>query len=376
MLIKTIISIIFAPIIFIGQLFNTSPNDPVYVAPEKETSISEPVVETKATTTKNTEKETNLVPRPNLETNTNKTETKTEIKIEEKIEIPVKIEPEPLPDFEKINTEARKTTINILCTTKYNDLSPISGTGVLINSQGLILTNAHIAQYFLLKDFGEKDYLKCIGRTGSPAYPKYNLELVYISPNWVEENKAILKDKDPQGTGKDDFAFIRITETLNPTKNETIPYIQPSIRENIKIGEPVLLASYPAGFLGGLSILRDLNIVSSITNIQDVFTFKEETIDVISVGGTVVSQKGSSGGLVVDKNSLLIGIITTSSNGETTSTRNLNAITTPYINRSLQKEISLDLISFLNLNHEQFAKNFQNTKGAELSKMIIDELIK
>ncbi len=369
MIIKAIVSLIVAPIMFIGQLFNSS-SEPLYRAP------IEPEVNIVVNNTNVVESEIiSELPTKTKELPKDKPTTTKKITVpEKKNPDTIVITPEIIPDFEKINTDARKTIVNILCTTKYGDLSPISGTGVIISSSGLILTNAHIAQYFLLKDFREKDYLKCVGRTGSPAYPKYNLELVYISQNWVRANKSILKEQNPTGTGEDDFAFLRISGNIDESNNQTKSYIEPNTRELINVSEPVLLASYPAGFLGGLSILRDLNITSAVTNIQDIFTFKDGTIDLISVGGTVVSQKGSSGGLVVDKKTSLIGIITTSSEGSTTSSRGLNAITLAYINRALQRELSIDMRKFLELDHKTYAENFTATTGKELTKLITDEL--
>ncbi|HRH26550.1 MAG TPA: serine protease [Parcubacteria group bacterium] len=375
MIIKTIVSLLIAPILFISQIFNTN-SELVYTAPEQEYSVVKEILHDKSTSSPETVVKNPEIPEIKKKTLTPNTASQ---KKPEEIIAPKEVVPASTPietpvDFEKINTDARKTTINILCTTKYGDLSPISGTGVIISSNGLVLTNAHIGQYFLLKDFREKDYLKCVGRTGSPAYPKYNLELVYISQNWVRANKSLLKEQNPKGTGEDDFAFLRITGNIDESNNQLKSFIEPNVRELINIGEPVLLASYPAGFLGGLSILRDLNITSSITNIQDIYTFKDGTIDVISVGGTVVSQKGSSGGLVVDKNTSLIGIITTSSDGNTTSSRGLNAITLGYINRTLQKELGKNMREFLELDHEKYAKEFSISLGVELSKLITDEL--
>lgn len=281
------------------------------------------------------------------------------------------------PDFEKINTFARPAIVNILCSTKGGALSPISGTGIVVGSDGLILTNAHIGQYFLLKDFREPNFLECIARTGSPAYPKYHLELVYISPTWVGNNKGLLKEQNPQGTGENDFAFLRITDAINGSALPSpIPYIPMDVRENINTNENVLLVSYPAGFLGGLSILQDLSITSAITQVHDVFTFKDGTVDLISVPGTVVSQKGSSGGAVVDKNSSLIGVISTSSNGDTTSSRDLRAITLAYINRDLQTELGMNLAQFANLDHANFAQVFARTNAPTLTKIISDELNK
>lgn len=283
----------------------------------------------------------------------------------------------PPPDFEIINKTTRAAMVNILCTTKGGELSPITGTGIIIDSKGLILTNAHLGQYFLLKNFQIKDFLTCIARTGSPAYPTYNLELVYISPAWIDDNKTLLTSQNPTGTGEHDFAFLRITGKIDGSNlPPSFPYVNPSIREVLLQNESVLLASYPAGFLGGLSVLQDLSLTSAIGNIKEVFTFDSGTIDLISIPGTVVSQKGSSGGAIVDGDSRLIGTVVTSTIDGSTSTRDLRAITLAYINRDLQSELGMSLEAFMSQDISSFAKKFQETTAPTLSKILINEILK
>ncbi|MBA3733333.1 trypsin-like peptidase domain-containing protein [Patescibacteria group bacterium] len=283
----------------------------------------------------------------------------------------------PPADFTAINTFARSATVNILCTVKGSELSPISGTGVIISSQGVILTNAHVAQYFLLNNFRIKNFITCVARTGSPAYPVYNLELMYISPKWVEANKTVLKDTNPQGTGENDFALLRITGKIEGgILPSSFNHITPNANETILIGDPVVLVSYPAGFLGGLSILQNLNITSAETTVQDYYTYKENTIDLISVPGTVVSQKGASGGGVIDGKSNIIGIITTSSEANSTNARDLRAITIGYINRAIQTETGWSLEQILSQNSADFATKFQTETAPHLTTLITDELLK
>lgn len=305
------------------------------------------------------------------------TTTKSSIKTEKpkQAEKGVDISKLPPPDFESINSYSRKAVVNILCNTKGGELSPISGTGVIISPKGIVLTNAHIAQYFLLKDFREKDYVNCVIRVGSPAYPTYRAELMYISPTWISENRTLLKKVIQKGTGENDFAFLIITGKIDGSATEdNFPFIIPNIREVIQMDEPVLLVSYPAGFLGGASILQDLNITSSITKINELFTYKQDTIDLIDVGGTVISQKGSSGGAVVDYFVSLLGIISISSDERSTDKRVLRAITLAHINRKLQKEIGINIPGLLNQDAKKFSKTFASTTAPTLSKLIIDEL--
>ncbi len=368
---KAIVSFIFSSLAFLGII-----DKPLYIAPPLPATTTQVTI---ATTTKPIA--TTTIVKKNSASTTTQTKTVATKKVEVAISTPkietVVVKSEPVPDFEAINTFARGTIVNILCTVKGNELSPISGTGVVVSKSGLILTNAHLAQYFLLKDYAGKNSLDCVARTGSPAYPKYNLELVYISPTWVEKNKTLLKEQNPMGTGENDFAFVRITGMVDGSKlPESFTYLSMNIRENIISKEPVLLVSYPAGFLGGISVLQDLSITSAITLTDTLYTFKDGSVDLISVPGTVVSQKGSSGGAVVDKYASLLGIIVTTSSGEKTSDRDLQAITLAYINRSLQNEIGLNLEQFTNQNMSEVAKKFQEINAPNLTKLITDELNK
>ncbi len=341
--------------------------------------------------TKTEEPQTATTTEINLATTT-LTATTTEVKTEEKLSIKTETKkaasiaptttpllpvppPEPPADFVKINEYARKAVVNILCSTKSGALSPISGTGVVISPDGIILTNAHVGQYLLLKDIYGKDYIDCVIRVGSPAYPTYKANLVYISPVWVNNNKSILKSQDPKGTGENDFAFLKITEMIDGSKlPDNFDYIVSNVREVINENEPVILVSYPAGFLGGLSIIQGLSVASSVTTIQKIYTYKERTVDLISIGGTILSQKGASGGAVIDRNGTLLGIITTSSDAITTSNRDLRAITLSYINRDLQVEQNITLNNFLSIDLDQFSKNFLENTAPGLIKMIKDAI--
>lgn len=282
-----------------------------------------------------------------------------------------------LVDFEQINATARKSLVNIICTTKvFGPLDPITATGVIIDEKGTILTNAHVAEYLLLQNFQTENFVTCTIRTGSPARDRYHAELLYISPTWVQNNKSLLTQTNPQGTGENDFALLRITDSINGSPLPSFSFIPPDVRENVTTGEQVNLISYPAGFLGSESILQNLDLTSALTTVQHVYTFTTTSVDLISVGGTVVSQKGASGGAVVDRNGTLVGLISTESDAAKTADRDLRAITLAHINRTLQTEIGQSLALFLSQDLAASAKNFQTNTAPGLSKLIEDELLK
>jgi hypothetical protein len=293
------------------------------------------------------ESETVTVPEPKI---LKKEDVKTEI---ENIvtTLPIPLIKETTLSTSELNTKTRGALVNIICTTKTGGLiSPITGSGIIISERGAILTNAHIAQYYLLKDYSTPDFLNCTIRTGSPAVNAYKAELLFISPAWVNGNYKKIAESNPKGTGENDFALLLITEATRPgaVLPDKFPFIPPDLREQKpQLHDPVIVAGYPAGFLGGTSIQKELYAVSTVTEVMDVFTFKETSLDLFSVGGNIAAQKGSSGGGVVSLTGKLLGIVVTATDAVQTADRDLRAITLSHINRSLMEEIGSDLNAYL-----------------------------
>src|SRR5262249_40009122 len=75
--------------------------------------------------------------------------------------------PSPFPpkSFPEVNAAPRSALVNILCMPQSGALQPISGSGVFIDPRGVILTNAHVAQYVLLSESAQIN-LNCMIRTG------------------------------------------------------------------------------------------------------------------------------------------------------------------------------------------------------------------
>jgi hypothetical protein len=265
---------------------------------------------------------------------------------------------------ETVNALLRQSLVNILClTTSGGALRPISGSGVIIDTRGIILTNAHVAQFFLLRDYPYANDIQCAIRTGSPATAKYQARLLYLPPVWVHANAAQLKSAEAVGTGENDYAFLQITKTTDGSPlPSTFPAVTVSLDEPQE-GEPAEVAAYPAQFLGGTTIQNNLYASSAVTPIQTLYTFGSETIDAFSVGSSVVSQSGSSGGAVARlSDGALVGIIATATEGTSTASRDLHAITLAHIQRSLQALGTGGLVDLLlkgNLNQkaDDFAAN-------------------
>lgn len=233
--------------------------------------------------------------------------------------------------------------VNIICLApRGSGLHSISGSGVFVDSRGIILTNAHVAQYFLLADRG----VSCVVRSGSPAVDSYKATLIYISPSWLRANTTVLTEAEPSGTGESDFAFLVVNSstTAEPIPS-SFPFV-PLATSPPSSGTPVVIASYGAQFLESNQIRSALFPTLVYGSVKDVFTFAVNTIDVLALGGSAVAQEGSSGGGVADKNGKLVGTITTSTVQGAVDTRSLNAITASYIRAEYANETgeALDLL--------------------------------
>ncbi len=282
-------------------------------------------------------------------------------------------------DPEAVNNELRQNLVNILCTTKGGGyFQPLSGSGIIIGGQGVILTNAHVAQFFLLRDYLVTDNVDCIVRTGSPATATYQATLLYLPPAWIAANANQIKGGEAVGSGEDDYAFLLITGRIDGST-------QPPSFSNLlftadtpDVGEPVVLDSYPAQFLGGNDIQTNLYASASVSTVQKLYTFSSttKTVDAVSLGNPIVSQSGSSGGPVARlTDGALFGIISTATAGTTTSSRELRAITLAHIDRSLAAYGQGGLVSFLTSGDlVEKANDFNTNIAPKLSKQLEDVL--
>lgn len=266
--------------------------------------------------------------------------------------------------FETINTDARAALVNIFCTPHGGSLNPISGSGVLIDPRGVVLTNAHVAQYVLLSETPLVD-LTCNVRMGAPAYPRFTPQVLAISHEWVVEHASEINSHKRAGTGEHDWALLRLLPlSTNPAPlPPALPYLTPDTRPAIGfVDDQVLAAGYPAEFVGGSIVQANLFPVSSISPIQQLLTFSSGSVDLISLGSVIEAQGGSSGGPVVNQWDKLIGIITTTSDGTTTADRSLRAVTLDYIDTDVTRETGQTLASLLSADLDTLRTSFTSTE--------------
>ncbi|MFA5841495.1 MAG: hypothetical protein WC835_00840 [Candidatus Paceibacterota bacterium] len=281
--------------------------------------------------------------------------------------------------LEVLNEQVRAATVNIFCTTKTGgDFKPISGSGVIISRSGVILTNAHVAQYLLLKDYYTKGFMNCIARTGSPAMPSYRIELLYMPESWLAQNAKMIKQESPEGTGEDDYALLLITGGVaNTFIPSSFPFVDIDTDQKHVTGDvPVLLSGYPANFLGGIETERDLWITTSPAYLTKLYYFNEKgNVDAFSLGANILAQKGVSGGAAVNQWSGLIqGLLTTITGGNTTGARDLSAISTAHIARSFKNNTGISLEEFVGGDTEASLKDFTQKNLPGLIKTLIDAL--
>lgn len=293
---------------------------------------------------------------------------------------PQPVQPTPIaitksPDA--VQSETRSALVNILCLSQGGGVGSISGSGVMIDSSGVILTNAHVGQFFLLKDYPTPNNITCSIRTGSPAEDRYRGELLYISPRWIAQNAPLIKNLHATSSGAYDFAFIRITGSANQTP---LPKQFPSVPMSTdwpKQHDPVLLAGYPASFLGGESIARSLYPTLVFAAIHGLYTFDDANKkgDLVDVQGTSLSQSGSSGGAIVrQQDGAMVALIATATAGATTASRDLWAITLDHIDRAMRAESQNGIAALLTGDVAAKAKAFNTTIAPDLTKKLLDAL--
>lgn len=271
---------------------------------------------------------------------------------------------------------ALEAIVNIYCTYRTDTyIKTTNGTGFFIDTDGVILTNAHVAQFLLLE--GLEGEAACVIRNGNPAMAMYEAELLYISPLWISEHAKLINDEAPKGTGERDYALLYVTSGIDnkpmPASFAALPFDVVHLSTDI-VDTEIFATGYPAESSmadGGKSPLVPKQ---ATTTIGELMTFGSNLVDIFTIRGSAIGEHGSSGGPVVNSDGNAMGIISTRGDDAQFGDGSLRAISISYIDRSITQETSNSLAQNLGGNLPYRASIFKKTIVPFLQQVLGDEL--
>ncbi len=269
----------------------------------------------------------------------------------------------------------RDAVVNLFCTDRYSG-AVSSGSGVVIDPRGVILTNAHVAADFLFTKWPQPSLEDCVVRVGSPAHPAYTAELLYMPEGFVRDTLTSTSTSDDTITyGKDDFAILLITGPSSAwvTVPDTFPYLKLADSPP-PVSAPVYLLGYASEFTSIETLQRNLYQLASPATVYRHRAIGSGTaLDSVAFNGNIAGQHGSSGGAVISNGGAVAGIMTffDKNQGTTTSEKILNAITVDYISRDFKSGTGVDLQGFLATpDLKALAKKYAEEQMPQLQKLV------
>lgn len=208
--------------------------------------------------------------------------------------------------------------------------SIFAASGIIVNSRGLVLTNAHVAE--VISKTGTEN---CHARHGNPAEPFANLAVVL-------KGDTVLKIPGTE-VPQHDYAFLRLVE---PRANFAAA---PVSIVNADRNEALFSLGYPSEFLEGISTESNSNLVFSILPVDEYGDIdgRRETAEAYVFRGGLVLQQGSSGTALFTKSGYVVGLIFATTKANTTQDRTGVALMTSYIDFLMRKDTGQGLLDFI-----------------------------
>lgn len=285
---------------------------------------------------------------------------------------PTQTTPKPaeLPKNENATAEQKvKSAVgNIFCSIiEAGRVRKITGSAVAISDNGVMLTNAHVAEYIMLENTKALPNITCFVRTGSPASRAYKASVIYLPSEWVAQNKDNMKYSALSGTGENDYALIVLNEKVTGSTAPNLSFIEGSTQE-VNVGTDLLLAGYPA--FGGNIIDNALYPVVDKSQVKDVWRLNRTDSDLLGTTPTILAVHGSSGGAAASTAGKLLGIMVATTADTYSGKPNMRLISFNYITKDIESKTRKTLSSFIK-NADSESASFISGEGARLSQTLV-----
>lgn len=280
--------------------------------------------------------------------------------------------PQPAVDTSSLGT-LKRATVNILCSASGGSVRPITGSGVIFDSRGLIVTSAHIAQYYLLEGRPEVGTVSCTIRTGNPAKSAYYAQLVYLSAEWLKQNPDTLTTAVPKSSGAHDYAVLAITGSVSGSLPTSFPAVSLATKDVAK-GDEVTIAAYAAHSTSFSEVKANLALSTATALIKERYSLDGKTVDVIGIyGGTSGDLGPSSGGPVMNAAGEIVGIISTGVTTGPYAARSMQAVTPAHMRRTFKSETGVSFSSYFARDINELVSGYQQT-ASELASTLLKSL--
>lgn len=205
-----------------------------------------------------------------------------------------------------------------------------SASGIIVNRNGLVLTNAHVAE--IVKSVGEQN---CKARHGNPAEEFSGVRNVYTADTGPKIAGTTVAQRD--------FAFLQLDAPREQFDSAAVAVLLAAE------GSSLYTLGYPSEFLQNIAAFNNSNLVFSVLRIDNYADLDGDLATVegyLSKGGLAL-QQGSSGTALFDREGRVLGIIFATTKGATTAEREGVALSMPYLDRVMKLETGEGLMEFI-----------------------------